>query len=82
MDLLYSFDGGCILFDLVNLKDELEKKLKRHVDLISFNTDAILKEFIKSDIKVFLMEEKIKNSTLFRLKHIRKSIYSMIEKSE
>ena len=50
IDLLVNFEEGKSLFDLVGLKLELEEKLKRRVDILTYNglnpklKDGILKE--------------------------------------
>ncbi len=57
IDLLYSFNSDYGLIEILDLKELIEKKLNRHVDLVPFRTKSILDEFIQNDIKVFFNEK-------------------------
>ena len=50
IDILIKFKGRKSLFDLVGLEIELKKKLKRNVDLLTYNSiNHLLKERILND---------------------------------
>lgn len=53
IDILYSFDSKYSLFDLVGLQVQLEKILKKEVDLVEFTAiHPKLKQHILSDLKI------------------------------
>lgn len=50
IDILIKFKGRKSLFDLVGLEIELKKKLKKNVDLLTYNSiNHLLKERILND---------------------------------
>lgn len=50
VDLLVEFEGKKSLFDLAELKNELEEKLKKEVDVLTYNSlHPLLKERILSE---------------------------------
>lgn len=54
MDILIKFRGNKSLFDLIGLQIELEKKLKRKVDVITYKSiHPLLKEnILKEEVRV------------------------------
>ena len=53
VDILYSFENSIGLFKLIAIKEDLEKKLHKKVDLVSEKyTHPKLKPFIMNDLKV------------------------------
>src|SRR6056297_266146 len=59
IDILVEFEGGKTLLDLVGLEMELEKKLGRKVDLITYNSISPLlrKSILDSEVKIYGGEE-------------------------
>jgi len=55
IDILVEFEGGKTLLDLVGLEMELEKKLGRKVDLITYNSISPLlrKSILDSEVKIY-----------------------------
>jgi predicted nucleotidyltransferase len=55
LDLLIDFKGGKDLFDLVALKLDLESEIKRHVDVLTYESlNPLIKErVLKQEVKVF-----------------------------
>jgi len=55
IDILVEFRGNKSLLDLVKLEMELEKVLKKKVDIITYNSiHPLLKDIISKDEKVIL----------------------------
>jgi len=55
IDILVEFKGNKSLLDLVKLEMELEKVLKKKVDIITYNSiHPLLKDIISKDEKVIL----------------------------
>ena len=53
IDILYSFNSPISLFGLVDIQDELQKKLHKKIDLVSQNSiHPLLKESILNDLKI------------------------------
>lgn len=53
IDILYSFENAVGLFKLIALKEDLEKKLQKKVDLVSEKyAHPKLKPFIMNDLKI------------------------------
>jgi predicted nucleotidyltransferase len=53
IDILYSFEEAIGLFKLIRIKDDLEQKLNKKVDLVSEKyTHPKLKPLIMKDLKV------------------------------
>jgi predicted nucleotidyltransferase len=53
IDILYSFDSPISLFGLVDIQNELQKKLHKKIDLVSQNAvHPLLKESIFNDLKI------------------------------
>ena len=53
IDILYSFNTPISLFGLVDIQEELQKKLKKKIDLVSQNAvHPLLKESIFNDLKI------------------------------
>ncbi|MBI2645063.1 nucleotidyltransferase family protein [Candidatus Uhrbacteria bacterium] len=57
IDIVVSFKGKKSLFDMVRLKAELEKKLKKKVDIVTYNAiHPLLKERIMEEQKIIYEE--------------------------
>ncbi|MBF2707255.1 nucleotidyltransferase family protein [Flavobacterium soyangense] len=53
IDILYNFNSPISLFGLVDIQDELQKKLHKKIDLVSQNSiHPLLKESILNDLKI------------------------------
>ena len=53
IDILYSFNTPISLFGLVDIQEELQKKLHKKIDLVSQNAvHPLLKESIFNDLKI------------------------------
>ncbi|MDD2300099.1 MAG: nucleotidyltransferase family protein [Fermentimonas sp.] len=53
IDILYQFDSKYSLFDLADIKFELEKKLNRDVDLVELTAiHPLMRDRILSDTKI------------------------------
>lgn len=54
IDFLIKFRGRKSYFDLIDLEEELQKKLKKKIDLITYNSvNPYLKEYIfKDEVKI------------------------------
>ena len=54
VDILIKFKGRKSYFDLIDLEEELQKKLKKKIDLITYNSvNPYLKDFIfKDEVKI------------------------------
>src|SRR5690554_4349281 len=58
IDILYQLRDSVRLFKLIRLKDELEQKLNKKVDLISEKyTHPKLKPYIMKDLKIIYYDE-------------------------
>ena len=55
IDILIELQEGATFFNLIDLESELEKKTKRKIDLITFNSiNPLLKKIIlKDEIKIY-----------------------------
>lgn len=52
VDILYAFDSRYSIFDLVRLKESLEKQVKREVDLVEYSAiHPLLRQRILNDQK-------------------------------
>ncbi len=53
IDILYDYDGKLSLLDHIRMMNELEKSLKKQIDLVTFNAlHPLLKEQILTDLKI------------------------------
>lgn len=53
VDILYSFENSIGLFKLISIKEDLEKKLHKKVDLVSEKyAHPKLKPYIMNDLKI------------------------------
>ena len=59
IDILYSFQNTVGLFNLIHIKDDLEKKLNARVDLVSEQfVHPKLKPQIMNDLKIIYSNER------------------------
>ena len=54
IDFLITFKGRKSYFDLIDLEEELQRKLKKKIDLITYNSvNSYLKQYIfKDEVKI------------------------------
>jgi predicted nucleotidyltransferase len=59
IDILYTFQNAVGLFNLIRMKDDLEKKLNTRIDLVSEQfVHPKLKPQIMNDLKIIYSNEK------------------------
>lgn len=59
IDILYSFEESVGLFKLVKLKEELERELKKKVDLVPEKyASPKIKSYVLEDLKVIYKNQK------------------------
>ncbi len=58
IDFLIEFERGKTLLDLISLEESLTKKLKRKVDVITYNSinPSLKKNILRDEIKIFLIK--------------------------